>query len=173
MARGSRNASIPNVPNSRATPECLNPPQGACGSSRMPLIATRPARICKAPWRPRCELYVNNASAIPGQISARCAESLHSQYFPQGGMCLCVMWNRHCPSIDSAPRLTVALDSVRPRIVLMLAANLHRRVKGRADCIQDKDGCCGATCRGVRERLSLKAKSRRDKLFEAYLEKLA
>jgi len=43
--------------------------------------------------------------------------------------------------------------------------------KGRADCIQDKDGCCGATWRGVRERLSLKAKSRRDKLFEAYLEK--
>jgi hypothetical protein len=37
-------------------------------------------------------------------------------------MCLCVMWNRHCPYIDSAPGLTVALDSVRPRIVLMLAA---------------------------------------------------
>jgi hypothetical protein len=29
----------------------------------------------------------------------------------------------------------------------------------------------GATWRGVSERLSLKAKSRRDKLFEAYLEK--
>jgi hypothetical protein len=67
--------------------------------------------------------------------------------------------------------LTVAVDSGRPRIVLILAASLHRRVNGRTDCIQDKDGCCGATCREVRERLSLKAKSRRDKLFEAFLEK--
>lgn len=33
-----------------------------------------------------------------------------------------------------------------------------------------QDGC-GATCRGVCEALSLKAKGRRDKLFEAYLEK--
>jgi hypothetical protein len=67
--------------------------------------------------------------------------------------------------IDRSPRFGP------PVIVLMLAANLPRRVKGRADCIQDKDGCCGATCREVRERLSLKAKSRRDKLFEAFLEK--
>jgi len=44
-ARGSRNASIPYLPNSRPTPEYLNPPQGASGSSSMPLIATRPARI--------------------------------------------------------------------------------------------------------------------------------
>jgi len=65
----------------------------------------------------------------------------------------------------------MALDSGLPVFVLMLAANLHRRVKGRADCIQNKDGCCGATRRGVGERLSLKAISRRDKLFEAYLEK--
>jgi len=81
------------------------------------------------------------------------------------------MWRRHCPSIASARELTIALDSGLPLFVLMLAANLHRRVKGRADCIQDKDGCCRAACRGVRERLSLKAKSRRDKLFEAYLGK--
>jgi hypothetical protein len=65
----------------------------------------------------------------------------------------------------------MALDSGLPVFVLMLASESSPRVKGRADCIQDKDGCCGATCRGVRERLSLKAKSRRDKLFEAFLEK--
>src|SRR5580704_14755230 len=61
MARGSRNASIPYRPYSRPTPEYLNPPQGACGSSVMPLITTRPARICEATrcarWRsvPRTE----------------------------------------------------------------------------------------------------------------------
>src|SRR5260370_27342883 len=66
--------------------------------------------------------YRNDASAIPGTISAWCAKSLHSEHFLAEEMCLCVMWNRHCPSIDSAPGLTVALDSVRPRIVLMLAA---------------------------------------------------
>jgi hypothetical protein len=49
-----------------------------------------------------------------------CAESLDSQYFLQGQMGLCVMWNRHCPSIDSTWGLTVALDSGRPVIVLML-----------------------------------------------------
>ncbi len=48
-----------------------------------------------------------------------CAESLDSQYFPQGQMGLCVMWNGHCPSIDSTWGLTVALDSGRP---VMLAA---------------------------------------------------
>jgi hypothetical protein len=62
----------------------------------------------------------------------------------------------------------MALDSGLPLFVLMLAANLYRRVKGRANCIQAKDTCCGATGRRVSERLSLKAKSRRDKLFEAY-----
>src|SRR5580692_3560765 len=41
MALGSRYASIPNVPNSRSTPECLNPPNGACWSSSKPLFATR------------------------------------------------------------------------------------------------------------------------------------
>ena len=30
IARGSRNASMPYVPNSRPMPECLNPPNGAC-----------------------------------------------------------------------------------------------------------------------------------------------
>jgi formate hydrogenlyase transcriptional activator len=44
IALGSRNASIPYRPYSRPTPENLNPPQGACGSSVMPLITTRPAR---------------------------------------------------------------------------------------------------------------------------------
>ena len=53
MARVSRNASIPYRPYSRPTPEYLNPPQGACGSSVMPLITTRPARICEATRRAR------------------------------------------------------------------------------------------------------------------------
>ncbi len=117
------------------------------------------------------EHYRNDASAIPGTISAWCAKSLHSEHFLPEEMCSCVMWRRHCPSIDSARGLAIALDPGLPVFALMLAANLHRRVKGRADCIQNKDGCYGATCRGIRERLSLKAKSRRDKLFEAYLEK--
>jgi len=49
-----------------------------------------------------------------------CAESPHSQYFLKRQMGLRVMWNRHCPSIDSAWGLTVALDSWRPVFVLML-----------------------------------------------------
>jgi aldehyde dehydrogenase (NAD+) len=44
VARVSRNASMPYQRYSRPTPEYLNPPQGACGSSVMPLITTRPAR---------------------------------------------------------------------------------------------------------------------------------
>jgi hypothetical protein len=113
----------------------------------------------------------NDASAIPGTMAAWRAKSLHSEHFLAEEMSLCVMWRRHCPSIDSTRGLVTALDSGLPLFVLMLAANLHRPVKGRADCIQDKDGCPGATCRGVRGRLSLKARSRRDKLFEACLEK--
>jgi hypothetical protein len=53
MARVSTNASIPNRPYSRPTPEYLNPPQGAWGSSVMPLITTRPDRICEATRRAR------------------------------------------------------------------------------------------------------------------------
>src|ERR1700720_2390889 len=53
IARVSRNASIPYLPYSRPKPEYLNPPQGPCGSSVMPLITTRPARICEATRRAR------------------------------------------------------------------------------------------------------------------------
>jgi len=53
MARGSRNASTPYWPYSRPTPEYLKPPQGACGSSVMPLITTRPARNWEATRRAR------------------------------------------------------------------------------------------------------------------------
>src|SRR6201981_2837428 len=53
MAFGSRNASIPYCPYSRPTPEYLNPPQGACGSSVMPLITTRPVRNWEATRRAR------------------------------------------------------------------------------------------------------------------------
>src|SRR5882757_7842419 len=42
IALVSRNASIPKRPYSRPTPEYLKPPQGACGSSIMLLITTRP-----------------------------------------------------------------------------------------------------------------------------------
>src|SRR6266851_5385919 len=56
MARVSRNASIPYWPYSRPKPEYLNPPQGACGSSVIPLITTRPARICEATRRARLEV---------------------------------------------------------------------------------------------------------------------
>src|ERR1700694_450724 len=55
IARVSRNASIPKGPYSRPTPEYLNPPQGACGSSIMLLITTRPARICEATRRARAK----------------------------------------------------------------------------------------------------------------------
>src|SRR6201984_2541651 len=53
MAFGSRNASMPYLPYSRPTPEYLNPPQGACGSSVMLLITTRPARSWEATQRAR------------------------------------------------------------------------------------------------------------------------
>jgi hypothetical protein len=48
MARVSRNTPIPYRPYSRPTPVYLNPPQGGSGSSVMPLITTRLARICDA-----------------------------------------------------------------------------------------------------------------------------
>jgi len=50
-------------------------------------------------------------------------------------MCLRVTWDRHCPSIDSTPGLTVALDSVRPRIVLMLAAESSSTGEREDQCI--------------------------------------
>src|SRR4029077_624233 len=49
------------------------------------------------------EHYRNDASAIPGTMAAWCAKSLHSEQFLPKEMSLCVMWRRHCPSIDSAP----------------------------------------------------------------------
>src|SRR6266849_8519986 len=45
MERVSRNASLPYLPYSRPKPEYLNPPQGACGSSFMPLITTRALEV--------------------------------------------------------------------------------------------------------------------------------
>ena len=65
MARGSRNASIPYRPYSRPTPEYLNPPQGACGSSVMPLITTRPARNCEATRRARWRSVPRTAAWRP------------------------------------------------------------------------------------------------------------
>jgi hypothetical protein len=47
-ARGSRNASRPNVPYSRPIPDCLKPPNGASGSCGAPLMTTRPACNCAA-----------------------------------------------------------------------------------------------------------------------------
>src|SRR3984893_5317638 len=65
MARGSRNASIPYRPYSRPTPEYLNPPQGACGSSIIPLITTRPDRICDATRRARRRAAPRTAACKP------------------------------------------------------------------------------------------------------------
>src|SRR5450432_1059545 len=65
MAFGSRNASIPYWPYSRPTPEYLNPPQGACGSSVMPLITTRPTRSCEATRRARSTLVPMTAAWRP------------------------------------------------------------------------------------------------------------
>src|SRR6266404_4261331 len=65
MARVSTNASMPYRPYSRPTPEYLNPPQGACGSSVMPLITTRPARICEATRRARWRSVPRTAAWRP------------------------------------------------------------------------------------------------------------
>src|SRR6266853_5159818 len=65
IARGSRNASIPYRPYSRPMPEYLNPPQGACGSSVILLITTRPARICEARRRARWRSVPRTAAWRP------------------------------------------------------------------------------------------------------------
>jgi len=56
MARVSRNAYDPVLPYSRPIPEILESYQGACGSSLMPLITTRPARNWEATRRARLEV---------------------------------------------------------------------------------------------------------------------
>ena len=80
MARVSRNASIPYLPYSRPTPEYLNPPQGACGSSVMPLITTRPARICEATRRARWRSVPRTAAWRPylESLAIRIASSSES-----------------------------------------------------------------------------------------------
>jgi hypothetical protein len=55
-------------------------------------------------------------------MAAWCAKSLYREHFLPEEMSLCVMWRRHCPSIDSARGLTIALDSGLPVFGLMLAA---------------------------------------------------
>src|SRR5882757_9002584 len=65
IARVSRNASIPKRPYSRPTPEYLNPPQGACGSSVMLLITTRPVRNWEATRRARDRSVPRTAACRP------------------------------------------------------------------------------------------------------------
>src|SRR6266436_57660 len=65
IALVSRNASIPYRPYSRPMPEYLNPPQGACASSVMRLITTRPARICEATRRARWRSVPRTAAWRP------------------------------------------------------------------------------------------------------------
>src|ERR1700689_2065314 len=65
IALGSRNASIPYGPYSRPTPENLKPPQGACGSSVILLITTRPDRICEATRRARSTSVPRTAAWSP------------------------------------------------------------------------------------------------------------
>jgi hypothetical protein len=99
-----------------------------------------------------------------------CAESLHSQYFLQRQMGLRVMWNRHCPSIDSARGLTVALDSGRPVIVLLLAAEPSPTGEREDRLHLSQSRLLRCNLEGSKRTLELEAKSRRDKLFEDYLE---
>jgi hypothetical protein len=86
-------------------------------------------------------------------------------------MCLCVTWGRHCPTIDSARALTMALDSGRLVILIDVVCGVFTDGRRGGPIASKPDRCCGATRRRVSERLSLKPKSRRDKLFEANLEK--
>jgi hypothetical protein len=62
------------------------------------------------------EHYRNDASEIPGTISVWCAKSLHNERLLPEEMCMCVTRGRHCPTIDRALVLTLALDSGRPGI---------------------------------------------------------
>src|ERR1700736_2721111 len=80
MAFGSRNASIPYRPYSRPTPEYLNPPQGACGSSVMPLITTRPVRNWEATRRARDRSVPRTAACRPylESLAMRMASSSES-----------------------------------------------------------------------------------------------
>src|SRR5258708_40126899 len=85
MARVSRNASIPYRPYSRPTPEYLKPPQGACGSSVMPLITTRLDRICDAPRRARWRSVPRTAAWRPyfESLAIRIASSSESYAMTQ------------------------------------------------------------------------------------------
>src|SRR4029077_20818005 len=80
MARVSTNASIPYRPYSRPTPEYLNPPQGACGSSVMLLITTRPDRIWEATRRARATSVPRMAAWRPylESLAIRIASSSES-----------------------------------------------------------------------------------------------
>src|SRR5580704_13955982 len=76
----SRKASIPYPPYSRPTPENLKPPQGASGSSVIPLITTRPARIWEATRRARCRSVPRTALCSPylESLARRTASSSES-----------------------------------------------------------------------------------------------
>src|SRR6266853_4454746 len=80
MALVSRNASIPYLPHSRPTPENLNPPHGACGSSVMLLMTTRPARNWEATRRARARSVPMTAACRPylESLAIRIASSSES-----------------------------------------------------------------------------------------------
>src|SRR6266850_5875737 len=80
MAFVSRNASIPYRPYSRPTPEYLNPPHGACASSVMLLMTTRPDRICEATRRARWRSVPRTAPCRPyfESLAIRMASSSES-----------------------------------------------------------------------------------------------
>src|SRR5580704_16389869 len=81
----SRKASIPYPPYSRPTPENLKPPQGASGSSIIPLITTRPARIWEATRRARCRSVPRTALCSPylESLARRTASSSESYAMTQ------------------------------------------------------------------------------------------
>ena len=70
MARVSTKALVPYWPYSRLTPEYLKPPHGACGSSVIPLITTRPARSGDAHLMFAVDVRTENGGV---QADLRCA----------------------------------------------------------------------------------------------------
>jgi hypothetical protein len=82
-------------------------------------------------------------------------------------MCFCVMWNRHCPSIDSAPGLTVALDSGRPRIRIDVGCEFSPMRERESGLHLSQRRLLRCNLQGSKRTLDLEGESRRDKLFEA------
>src|SRR6266852_8951070 len=104
MARVSRNASIPYWPYSRPTPEYLNPPQGACGSSVIPLITTRPVRNREATRRAR-------GRSVPRTAACRQRATITCSFGPWRDMVIPVAMECLLLDTDLCQLLITHLDS--------------------------------------------------------------